>query len=241
MIEEAQTRGRLLGQLRGAGLERPPLDPDLAADLMDPLEQAAAPAETELAHDITVRVSKNRLRQVLLCEEHLMATLRQGRGPASADLVMGKLLDRVVAQLVAGYPFARDPVDDALTGARVANEIDLVDDWDALTTDDQSDVRHVVNKAASELADRWPSLPGNALVRLQSARATPQLYFVGKRSRARLPGRSAPDGRSRFASPLPRWASSGAPERAICARGLFPNDDLPSLGRRREVGPSVTR
>jgi hypothetical protein len=153
MIEEVPTAGSLLGQLRGAGLDRPPLDPTLATDLIDVLETAAAPAETELPRDVTVRVNKNRLRQVLRCEEHLMASIRQDRGPASAELVRGQLLDRVVAQLVAGYPFARDPVDDALAGARVAREFHVVDDWDALTTDEQNDVRHAVNKAASELAD----------------------------------------------------------------------------------------
>ncbi len=166
MVEDVLAGEALLSRLRGAGLERPPADPEFAGNLVAVLEEAASAAR-ELPPEVTVRVTKNGLRQVLLCEQHLVASLRLGNRPASLDLVRGRLLDRVFVQVAVGVPFTGDPVDDALAGALVAGDVDLVDDWDALMTDEQDEVRRAVSGWGSELTHRWPSLPANALVRFQ--------------------------------------------------------------------------
>src|SRR5581483_11119908 len=151
--------------LRGSGLDRIPWRPSLADDVIGALEDAAAPA-ADLPPGVTVRMSKGRLRAVLLCEGHLVATLGADDGGTSMELVAGVLLDRLFGLVVFGC-HVEAPVEDALAAADIAGDGDLRERWESLTTEEQDEVRSQVEAVGRALAERWPPLPSNAFPRLQ--------------------------------------------------------------------------
>ncbi len=146
----------LLGRLRGIGIERPRHDPEVELEVRAGLE-AAAEAARDLPEGVTVRVTKNRLRQVLLCEAHLVARLGESM-PISPELVRGSLLDRLFAQVVVGCDISGDPVADALSAATAARDAALLTAWEALHADEQAEVREVVTQCALALGGRWPAV-----------------------------------------------------------------------------------
>lgn len=164
--DDAPAGDTLLARLRGVGLERPLIDRDVERRIRSDLETVAAPAG-DLPPGVTVRLTKNRLRQVLLCERHLVASLETDRDAASLELVRGRILDRVFIQVAVGYPIGADPVGEVLGAAAVAGEPELLDAWEALPVDEQTEVHETVSDWATALATRWPALPEPSLIRFQ--------------------------------------------------------------------------
>lgn len=156
----------LLSRLRGEGIERPLIDPALASRLRTVLEQGVASPAEHLPEDVTVRVTKTRLRQAQACERHLVARLVES-GTPSPELVQGQLLDRVFTHVAAGFPPGPDPAADALAVAAVEGDLTLIAAWDGLNQDEQLEVADLCRAVATSLAGRWPALPANALPRLQ--------------------------------------------------------------------------
>src|SRR5438132_7331316 len=126
----------LLSRLRGEGLGRPLTDPGFAPRLRSLLEAEVGPPADRLPVDVTVRVTKARVRQVLACERHLVARLVES-GPPPPELVQGQLLDRVFTHVAAGFAPGPDPAADALAVAAVDGDVGLVEAWNGLTAEEQ--------------------------------------------------------------------------------------------------------
>ncbi|HLI72640.1 MAG TPA: hypothetical protein VKU86_02090, partial [Acidimicrobiales bacterium] len=77
----SQRGDSVLDRLRGDG-ERPVVDPGLAGGLRDWLEVGLAERLGPLSDDRPVRVTKERLNQVLVCEAHLAAS-QEGPRPVT--------------------------------------------------------------------------------------------------------------------------------------------------------------
>lgn len=165
VVESPPAGARLLERLRGSGRGRPAVDTSVVGELRTLLEEAAAPART-LPPPITVRVGKVRLRQVLTCEQHLVTSIAR-RPTITADMVRGRMCDHLFAQLVVAGAVGRDPTADALAAAEVTADHELIRAWESLSPDDREELAYSVPVLARELAARWPSLPPNALPRLQ--------------------------------------------------------------------------
>lgn len=164
-MEEPPSGDVLLERLRGGGRARPLLDPEVDAHLHQALDEATA----DIGHvppEVVVRVSKGRLREVLLCEASMVASLVGVVGAPSMELVAGLLLDRLFGLVVFGHPVT-DPVAEALSASDVAGDGNLRDAFDALTAEERDEVVERVTTVGRTLGQRWPALPANALPRLQ--------------------------------------------------------------------------
>ena len=159
VVEEALGGPELLSALRGAGFERPFIDHALATNIRRDLEDAITPWLPDLGEGVVVRVNKDRLRRVLRCERHLVATLAIPPDAPSAPVVRGALLDRLFAQVVSGFSVSNAPVADALAAATVAGDAWLLDAWEGLPSAERAEVTLSVEHAALALVSRWPTLP----------------------------------------------------------------------------------
>lgn len=157
----------LLAAIRGIGLDRPANDAAQVAALRAELEEAASPALVCPGEGVPVRVTKARLRQVLVCERYLVALSEVQPAGLSAELVAGRLMDHAFGLVTVGCALGSDPLVDALAAAAAAGDTALVADWAKLGAEEAADARRIVEACSSGLSARWPVLPPNALVRLQ--------------------------------------------------------------------------
>lgn len=168
----------LLDALRGIGLDRPASDAVAVASMRAELEQAATPALTCLGDGVTVWVTKARLRQVLVCERHMVALSATQPAEPSAELVAGRLMDHAFGLVTAGCVLASDPLADALAAAAAAGDTALVADWGRLSAEEAGEARGIVRACSSALSTRWSVLPPNALARFQEPM---RVYLAGGR------------------------------------------------------------
>ncbi len=150
----------MLETLRGVGIVRPAIDGAVALRVRAELEATVGPS---FVPSETLTVTKARLRQVLVCERHLVALLR-APDPRTPELVAGRLLDHLFGLVAVGQPLGADLVADALGAAAAAGE--GTDAWEALTFEEQADAAGIVERSRPALA-AWPLLPGSAVMRLQ--------------------------------------------------------------------------
>jgi len=117
--------GDVLERLRADGASRPAVDAALAGGLRDWLEDGLAPG-VEARGDAAepVRVSKEALNQVLVCEAHLVAARRAPRVP-TVELVRGSCVDALFRQWIS-VGAVGDPWDDALSALEVDGDRDGV-------------------------------------------------------------------------------------------------------------------
>lgn len=115
--------GRLapvLDRLRAPGTARPPVDPGLAGGLREWLEDELADPVGALGPEVgDIRVRKDAVTQVLLCEAHFAASRRVPR-VVTYELARGSLVDALFRQRVTVGEIT-DPVADAL-GALTVDE-----------------------------------------------------------------------------------------------------------------------
>jgi hypothetical protein len=165
MVDVAPGGSELLDRLRGREHPRDRIDAELVRRLRALLERAAAPA-SELGLDGPIRLTKSRLRQVLVCERHLVASL-EATGRTTVEMLRGRLFDLLFAQVVMGVPLGDDPVAEALAAAQAAGQREVAAEWEALSPDEREEVHYSVPGVARQLAERWPVLPASAWPRLQ--------------------------------------------------------------------------
>ncbi len=163
--ETAGCKGDLLAQLRARGRPRPDIDEALVAWLRRVLEEAAEGAAT-LPFGRTLYLSKAAVRDLLSCEQRFVAGHGKQR-EATAEMVTGRMLDRVFAQVVMGVPVGSDPVAEALQAAEADGASDLAAEWEALGPDGQDHVRYWLPVLSAELLSCWPPLPPSAHPRLE--------------------------------------------------------------------------
>jgi len=158
----------LLAELRGLSRNRPSVDASLAARIRDRLEVAASDAgATRLPEHVIVRISKDRVRQVLTCEAKAVVQLHSNPSPPTPEMVLGKVMDLIFAQVVTGFEVGAEPIVDALAASDISGDDELRDDWNSLSSESQEEVRNQARERTVDLIERWPLLPTNALTRLQ--------------------------------------------------------------------------
>jgi hypothetical protein len=110
----------LVNRLRGTASARPEVDPGLAGGLRDWLEDALCEAVSGLGPEVEpVRVTKDAVNQVLVCEAHFVSGRRVPR-TITPELVRGLMVDAVFRQWVTAGEIA-DPWEDALSALALSD------------------------------------------------------------------------------------------------------------------------
>jgi len=167
------TGDELLRRLRGTGTARPRVDPGLAFGLRDWLEDGLAEAAVAMADvDGPIRVTKESLTGVLLCEAHLVAA-RRGPRRVTVELARGVLVDAVFRQWVTTGRLA-DPWPEALEALSVGGDDDEVAAFvAALPAAERHALAEEVAAQAQAIASRWPVPVAGFLGRTQERVAVP--------------------------------------------------------------------
>jgi hypothetical protein len=161
MVASVLERDGLLRRLRGDGVLRPAIDPGLAGGLRDWLEDGLVESVATLAAGTdVVRVNKESLNQVLLCEAHFDAGRKAPR-MTTVELARGSLVDALFRQWVT-IGAIDDPWADALAAFEVDGDRDGVV---AFVTGLPDTIRRRLSAEVSEhaavITQRWP-LPSPA-------------------------------------------------------------------------------
>jgi hypothetical protein len=157
----------VLHRLRGDGAARPPVDPGLAGGLRDWLEDGLAEAVTHVPADSgPIRVNKETLNQVLVCEAHL-AACREAPRVVTVELARGSLVDALFRQWVTVGGFD-DPWGDALAAVEVDGDRDgVVAFVTGLPATRRRALADEVTGHAAGIAGRWPALSPSWMARTQ--------------------------------------------------------------------------
>jgi hypothetical protein len=149
-------RDGLLRRLRGDGDHRPVVDPGLAGGLRDWLEDGLVEAVASLpAGADVVRVNKESISRVLLCEAHLVAGRTAPRA-VTVDLARGSLVDALFRQWVT-TGVIDDPWNDALAAFAVEGDRDgIIAFVTGLPTALRRRITDQVAEHAANIVERWP-------------------------------------------------------------------------------------
>ena len=164
----------LLDRLRNTGRPRPHADPELVRLLQDLLEQGLEGIDRSghthrgSTGDVApLVVTKDGLNRALAGESHLAAD-RFGRRAPGLALACGALIDVLFRQLVTVGTIG-DAMDDGLAALSVDDhQRDLVAWIDGLTGSERAALTSEVERQASALVERWPTLHPQWLPRTQS-------------------------------------------------------------------------
>jgi len=146
----------LLGRLRGPGTGRPAVDPGLAGGLRDWLEDGLAGAVGgDAAGTGPVRVTKETLTGVLMCEAHLVAR-RTAPRVVTVELARGTLVDALFRQWVTTGRLD-DPWSDALGAVGVGDDGDGIAAFVAsLPVERREALADEIADHAAGIVARWP-------------------------------------------------------------------------------------
>jgi hypothetical protein len=149
-------RDGLLRRLRGDGGPRPTVDPGLAGGLRDWLEDGLVAAVAQLPAGVdVVRVNKDWLSQVLVCEAHHAARRVEPRA-VTVDLVRGSLVDALFRQWVT-TGVIDNPWNDALAAFEVEGDRDgVVAFVTGLPPALRQRMIDDVAEHATRIVERWP-------------------------------------------------------------------------------------
>jgi hypothetical protein len=168
----ARLRGEgLLVRLRGDASARPEVDPGLAGGLRDWLEDELSEAVAALPEDAAaVRVSKDALDQVLVCEAHFQA--QRGVRRLSVELVRGTMVDVLFRQWVTTAAID-DPWAEALEAVRVSGGEELRAFVEQLAPEARADLAREVEAHAARIVESWPVLASSWMARTQERITVP--------------------------------------------------------------------
>ena len=163
----------LVARLRGTPGERPPVDPGLAGGLRDWLEDELSGAVAGLPEGAgPVRVSKDAVNGVLVCEAQLVAG-RTGRSGPTVPLARGSMVDALFRQWVT-VGRIDDPVADALEALEVEGDPDgIVAFVGGLAGDERRALAAEVAGHAERIRAGWPVPPPSWLARTQERMVVP--------------------------------------------------------------------
>ncbi|HXQ59246.1 MAG TPA: PD-(D/E)XK nuclease family protein [Acidimicrobiales bacterium] len=162
----------LLERLRGQTTARPTVDPGLAGGLRDWLEDGLAGVTDGLPVDAApVRVTKEALTGVLMCEAHLMARRTSPR-TVTVELARGSLVDALFRQWVTTGRLD-DPWPDALGAVRADGDTDIIDFLEAMDAPNSRELAREVAEHAAGVVARWPVPSPTWLPRTQERLVVP--------------------------------------------------------------------
>jgi len=162
----------LLARLRGEGDSRPVVDPGLAGGLRDWLEDSMSAAVGKLPQSgPVVRVTKERVNQVLVCEAHGAAHAATPRAP-TVDLARGVLVDALFRQWVSVGEID-DPWEQAIEAIECSGEDAVVSFVAGLDPDSRRRLAEQVREHASSIASAWPVSSPGWLARTQDRMEVP--------------------------------------------------------------------
>jgi hypothetical protein len=143
------------------------VDPGLAGGLRDWLEVGLADELAAFSSLVEpVRVSKERLNQVLVCEMHLTATAAAER-VVTPELARGSLVDALFRQWVT-LGVVDDPLMDGLAALQAAgDQADVVAFVAGLPSDRRRALAIELAEHVAAITDRWPVLADAWLPRTQ--------------------------------------------------------------------------
>jgi hypothetical protein len=155
----------LLRRLRGWGTARPVVDPGLAGGLRDWLEDGLAGEVADAAPGLgapggdatatTVRVTKETLTAVLLCEAHWLARRTTPRG-LTVELARGALVDALFRQWVTTGRL-ENPFRDALGAVTVGGDEEGIAAYvEGLPDGDRRMLEEEIAEHAAGILTRWP-------------------------------------------------------------------------------------
>jgi PD-(D/E)XK nuclease superfamily len=149
-------RDGMLRRLRGDGVPRPAIDPGLAGGLRDWLEDGLVEVVATLPPGLdVVRVNKETLNQVLVCEAHLVAR-RQAPRVGTVELARGSLVDALFRQWVTTGAID-DPWNDAVAAFDVEGDGDGVTAFvDGLPAKLRRRLMDEVAEHCDHIVERWP-------------------------------------------------------------------------------------
>jgi PD-(D/E)XK nuclease superfamily len=162
----------LLARLRGDAGARPAIDPGLAGGLRDWLEDELSGAVASLPEDAApVRVTKDALDQVLVCEAHFQAH-RSAPRRVTVELVRGTMVDLLFRQWVTTGALD-DPWNDALEALWVTDDDGARTFVDALAPEARQALALEVEAHAARIAACWPVLAPSWMARTQERLTVP--------------------------------------------------------------------
>lgn len=145
----------LLGRLRGQGTNRPAVDPGLAGGLRDWLEDGLAGVVGDAPAGGPVRVSKDTLTAVLMCEAHLVAR-RTAPRVVTVELARGVLVDALFRQWVTTGRLD-DPWSDALGAVEIGGDGDGIAAFvEGLEPERRRALVEEIADHAAGIVARWP-------------------------------------------------------------------------------------
>jgi hypothetical protein len=162
----------LLTRLRGDAGARPAIDPGLAGGLRAWLEDELSEAVASLPEGAApVRVTKDAVDQVLVCEAHLLAQ-RSAPRRVSVELVRGTLVDLVFRQWVTTGVLER-PFEEALEAMWVTGDDAVRSFVEQLDPDGRAALAREVEAHAACIAECWPVLAPSWMARTQERMTVP--------------------------------------------------------------------
>jgi hypothetical protein len=145
----------LVDRLRAPGATRPAVDPELAGGLREWLEDELAGPVAVLGDDAAdIRVRKDAITQVLVCEAHFAAA-RAGAPVLTPELVRGSLVDALFRQWVTVGAIG-DPLGDALGALQADGADDAVAFVAAMTAERRRRLADEVAAHAARIRAEWP-------------------------------------------------------------------------------------
>jgi len=149
----------LLARLRGEGDERPAVDPGLAGGLRDWFEEALGAAGGCAAQAPAVRVTKEAVNQVLVCEAHAVSRAATPRA-VTVEIARGVLVDALFRQWVTLGSFD-EPWTDAVAAVECADDGAVLHSITDLDAPGRDRLAEEVREHAARIASAWPvSSPG---------------------------------------------------------------------------------
>lgn len=163
----------LVRRLRGTSSERPEVDAGLAGGLRDWLEDGLSDAVAAVPEDADpVRVTKEAVNQVLVCEAHFLAG-RQVPRPVTLELARGSMVDALFRQWITTGEIA-DPWEDAACALAVAVDgAEMTAFLSSMGADDRRLLEAELAGHVEHITSSWPQPAPSWMARTQERLIVP--------------------------------------------------------------------
>jgi hypothetical protein len=152
---EPDRTSSVLSRLRGDVSSRPVVDPGLAGGLREWLEDGLGDAVSSLDADAPpVRIGKDALNQVLLCEAHRLARAGAAR-EVTFELALGVLADAVFRQWITAGDIGT-PFDDAMGAVGATGDGKVVDYVQSMPESNRMRLVEELDEHAERIVASWP-------------------------------------------------------------------------------------